>query len=280
MVVTMMTTGLINIRQITYEASSTVMLSPVALGVFNTPTALNEVIVSDTLLTEVINKGKFKYSVLELKKMVHAENATGSNIIAITVSAPDKTSVHKIANLAAQRFIAYAKTVDPEAEKTAAQLRITRATLKWLDEILYKQNSGKSKIKQPLLDTTHIDGEIRAAKKELAQAENKDIPASEKAIIVFALNQRLAALEEQRPRLIDQKLLLVDREQSLLAQEQTLMNNLEEGPRTKILTAAVRPTTPASPNITANLIFAALAALIAGCGLAIAYETVGQGAAL
>lgn len=269
--VAMITTGLASLRQITYEASSTVTLSPVALSIFITPTALNEVIDGDTLLTEVIKAGGLKQSVSELKKMVSADNASGSNIVTITVSGPDKAMVSTVANLAAARFVVYAKAIDPGAKKIAAQLRMTRETIKWLDKILYEQNTAKPKSGEPLLDTSHIDNEIKKAKETLSQVNNEDLPASDKAIQIFALNQRLAALEEERPQVIINALSLLGQKQSLLTQEEALVAELEKSASTQVLTRAVKPAAPATPNIAGNLVFAAIAALIAGGGLAMAF---------
>lgn len=272
MAVAMITTGLISLRQITYEASSTIILSPVALGIFSTPTAISEVVDGDTLLEEVKKTGGLRQSVSQLKKMIGAENATGSNIVTITVSGPDKTMVFRAANLVAERFVVYAKAVDPEAARTAAQLRMTRETIKWLDKILYKEDVAKPNGSNPLLDTSHVDNEIKRAKEELSRVENEDLQTSEKAILLFALNQRLSALEEERPQLVTHTLSLLAQKQSLWSQEQDLMAELEKSDSTKILSRAVKPTAPAAPNIVGNLVFAALAALIAGCGLAIAFK--------
>ncbi len=263
----MITSAAMSLPQIAYEASSTIMLSPAALGYFNTPAALNAAIAGDELLAQVVKDGKLKQSISELKQMIHAENASGSSIVTITARGPDKTAVFKAANLTAEKFVALAKKVDPGAEKLAARLRTTRETIKWVDKILYKQTKDGAKV--PLLDTSSLDNEINEAKSELDRVESEYAPSSERAILIFALNQRLAALEERRQLVVTQKLSLLSQEQDLYSQEAELVAELEKATSNKLLTRAVKPTVPAAPNIAGNLVFAGLAALIAGCGLAV-----------
>ncbi len=95
-------------------------------------------------------------------------------------------------------------------------------------------------------------------------------------LALFDTKAAKTELENQRPELVYQKISIIALKMALFNQEETLSTKLTKQAPSQIIGAAVRPNKPIGPPIATRLFFSALAAFIAGAGLAIAFRPAGN----
>ena len=222
----------------TYQASVTIILSKSAQNAFAQPAAINQIADGDQFLADVVSAIRSNYTQDELRDQISAVLVPGEpNSIAIQATDSSGKRAQILANASAEVFLARTKPFE------LAQVREEQMKL-----MVEAKKAGSA---NSLVSLADVDEELEGLKRDLPTIEQSALSESELATYSLALRGRINSLEQ--------------RKQSLLSEM------LDEG-RTLILAPAVRPRTPISPNIPRNVIFSAVAALIVGVTLAIAFR--------
>lgn len=247
---------LVGIQQTVYQASTTAVLSPQAVGLFNTPAALNQIVDSDQLTKEIITAGRLKYSRAELNTALKIENVSGSSMIVITATDGQAIRAQRIANLASAKFVSMVREMVLDTGKERALATVNKQ-LGWISANL---GDNKSMSKDGRASGKNVEAKIAALEEELARAKEQSSGTSSSAWMY----ERLSSLEEQRINLRSQQI-------GLMAQRADLVKELRLTRSTRVLIPAEKPTVRVFPSLTRNTALALIAALLAGSGLALAF---------
>lgn len=270
MVVAAATSFFIGKDRAVFQATATITLDPAATTVLSDPTAINQVIGGDDFLRRVIAETKVSDSIPALRKKLHAENPTSTSLITIGAADQSAPRAAMIANAAGKEFAAEARKLSAGPQNLQDQLELVNAQIGIIDALLKQRTSGTEKAAGMPNQLREIDDEIASARQALSNLSRADMSESNKAVFALATNQRLSSLETRRESLVQEELDLLSHKQSLLAARQTLAADLDKTKLTKLFMRATVPSVPVSPDMNRNVILSALAALIAGIGLAIA----------
>lgn len=266
--VAVITTLLIIKVQATYRASVTVVLSSTAAQVFNSQTAVEQIIKSDNALLNIINKAGVEYSPGELKSRISVEPVTGTSLINIIVVDSQGKRAKKIADTVGAEFVKATKPNDIGYAALQSQVKIIKEELQWLNKLSGQDKKGTAG--SPLaFDIQNVETQINETKTELARVENLPMDPTNKGLYRFLLNQRLLTLEERKPNIIDQRLAILAQQQQLISLGQSLATELDKDQATRVLAPASTPNAPITPNLAKSVILAAVAGLLGGVALII-----------
>lgn len=217
-----------------YETSITLLMGRAATEAIKTPNALNQIVANDMVLKQIIADEGLDDSIAGLRPRIRAENIPGTALVQINVTDARPLTAKKIADATAARFVQNIKRFDSA------------------DKILKYQ---RQRLKRVRVLQERTSKELRLAKEEIERLESSGSSESN-AILMLSLTQRTSSLDGTFI--------------NLMQQEAGLLTEIRQTNPTKLIAPAVRPAAPISPDLKKNLTVAAVAALLAGCALAVA----------